>query len=118
MTSMDVSPLLLIEDSADSEDDSGFFTLCPSSIIGENEDDAESCNCDTASTCGIPKDGEGHEDDQGFEESYDDEDGGNSNMWMSVAAFEDEAETRIGEVNVNGSEDRLFWETCMAVGYP
>ncbi|KAG4932031.1 hypothetical protein AAZX31_17G021400 [Glycine max] len=106
-STMDVSALLLIEDSADSEDDYGFFTVCPSSIAisDDNEDDAESCSCDTTSTRGLPKDSE---DDKEFAEFCGNE----------VAALEDEAETRIDEVIVNESEDRLFWETCMAVGYP
>nr|KYP58036.1 hypothetical protein KK1_004326 [Cajanus cajan] len=107
---MDVSALLLAEDSADSEDDYAFFTVCPSSIAitYDNEDDAESCSCDTISTCDLPKDGEGHEDYKGFAEFCGNE----------AAALEDEAETRIGEVIVNELEDRLFWESCMAVGYP
>ncbi|KAG5038989.1 hypothetical protein JHK86_019829 [Glycine max] len=107
-STMDVSALLLTEDSADSEDDYGFFSVCPSSIAisDDNEDDAESCSCDTTtSTCGLPKDGE---DDQGFAEFCGNE----------VTALEDEAEIRIDQVIVNESEDRLFWETCMAVGYP
>ncbi|KAK7387849.1 hypothetical protein VNO78_22645 [Psophocarpus tetragonolobus] len=103
---MDVSPLLLIEDSADSEDDYGFFTVCPSSIAitDDNEDDAESCSYDTIGTCDQPKEGEGHElenNDQGFAQFF---------------GTEEEAETRIGEILVNELEDRLFWETCMAVG--
>ncbi|KAJ1395168.1 hypothetical protein SESBI_33539 [Sesbania bispinosa] len=127
---MDVSSWLLIEVSADSEVDSAFFPLCLSSIAantGNNEDDTESCNCDTASICGLPKDGACHEDDQGFGESCGDEDVSyvsdcsNSTMWMSIATLEDEVETKIGKVNINNvkeMEDRLFWETCMAVGYP
>lgn len=128
-----MSSLLLIEDSADSEEQyPGFFSLCPSSIAaktGDNEDDGESCcNCDstdTASICGLPKDGAGNKDDHGIgefcggeeDESYEC-DGGNPTLWMSIEALEDEAETRNGEVNVNELEDRLFWEMCMAVGYP
>ncbi|KAK7292326.1 hypothetical protein RIF29_08104 [Crotalaria pallida] len=115
MNSVDVSSWLLIEDSADSEEDySGFFfsSMCP------NEDDK-------ASTCGLSNDGAGHQEDEGINEdessyAYDNEVvGGNSTLWMSIGALEDEAETRIGdEVNVNELEDRVFWEMCMAVGYP
>ncbi|KAJ1427259.1 hypothetical protein SESBI_09924 [Sesbania bispinosa] len=122
---MDVSSWLLIEVSADSEEDSAFFPLCLSSIAGNNEDDAESCNCDTASICGLPKDGACHEDDQGFGEScgvsyVSDCSNSTMSMWMSIATLEDEVETKIGKVNnnVKEMEDRLFWETCMAVGYP
>ena len=51
-----------------------------------------------------------------------------STMWLSDAALEiecssplvveDEEETRIVKVNVNDVEDKIFWEICMAVGYP
>ncbi|CAJ1941120.1 unnamed protein product [Sphenostylis stenocarpa] len=104
-STMDLSALLLFEDSADSEDDYVFFTV-NIAITGDNEDDAESCNCDTTSTSDLPKDGEGQEDDEGFGEFC-----GNN----EVAELEAEAERRIF---VNESEDRLFWETCMEVGYP
>ncbi|KAK7264576.1 hypothetical protein RJT34_32185 [Clitoria ternatea] len=110
----DVSPsLLLIEDSADSEEDSA----TPVGNNSEDDDDAEStCNCDTANMV------EGDETHQDDKLRCGDEDGGNSTMWMSVEPLEEveEAERRVGEVkvNVNQLEDRLFWETCMAVGYP
>ncbi|KAL2339093.1 hypothetical protein Fmac_013539 [Flemingia macrophylla] len=107
---MDLSALLLIEDSADSEEDYVLLTVCPNSIAitYANEDDAESCCCDTTSTCGLSEDDEGHEDDKEFAEFGSNE----------VAVLEDEAETRVGEVIANELEDRLFWESCMAVGYP
>lgn len=134
MNIMDISSLLLIEDSADSEGDTGFFSLCPSTIaannIGHNEDDAESCTCDTAGVCSLFKGGEGHEDDQGSGEfcgGEDDNYGSDFSMWLSEEALEmecsspfveDEVGTRTGKVNVNEVEDKLFWEICMAVGYP
>ncbi|RDX99526.1 hypothetical protein CR513_17408, partial [Mucuna pruriens] len=131
MNGMDVSSWLLIEDSADSEGDSGIFSLYPCNKVantGHNEDDAESCTCDTAGICGIFEDGEGHEDEKG--RGDEDEGGGSdwssSTMWMSDAALEmecssplvveDEVETRIVKVNVNDVEDKIFWEICMAVG--
>lgn len=102
MNNVEVSSFLLIEDSADSEDDYGFFSLGPSSIgiNGDNEDDAESCSCDTTI----------NGDNQGFVEFC--------GIKNEFAALEDEAETRTDEAVVNELEDRLFWETCMAVGYP
>lgn len=130
---MDVSSWLLIEDSADSEGDSGCFSLCPCNI-GHKEDDAESCTCDPAGMCGIFEDGEGHEGEKGCGEFCADEDEhcgsewNSSTMWLSDAALEiecssplvveDEEETRIVKVNVNDVEDKIFWEICMAVGYP
>nr|KYP62830.1 hypothetical protein KK1_017385 [Cajanus cajan] len=123
---MDVSSWLLIEDSADSEGDSGFSSLCPCNIvanIGHNEDDAESCTCDTAGTCGLYEDGEGHED-----EMMSGSDCSSSTMWISDATLaiecssplvdEDEGKTRIVKVDVNDVEDKIFWEICMEVGYP
>ncbi|TKY72030.1 hypothetical protein E2542_SST00764 [Spatholobus suberectus] len=139
MNGKDVSSWLLIEDSADSEGDSGFFTLYPCNIvanIGHNEDDAESCTCDTAGVCGLFEDGEDHEDEKGCGEFCGDEDEGcdsewsSSTVWLSESdaaleiecssplVVEDEGETRIVKVNVNDVEDKIFWETCMAVGYP
>ncbi|KAJ1428829.1 hypothetical protein SESBI_08939 [Sesbania bispinosa] len=138
MDVMDVSSLLLIEDSADSEGDSGFFSLYPSSIaanIGHIEDDAESCTCDTAAICSLFKGGEGHEDDQGSSGEFcgcgDNRNGSDcssSTMWLSDTALEiecsspflvdDEEETRMVKVNVNDVDDKLFWEICIAVGYP
>jgi len=138
MKGVDVSSWFLIEDSADSEGDTGFFSLLyPNNIVantGYNEDDAESCTRDTAGTCGLCGDGEGGEDENGYGEFCGDEDEGcgsgwsNSTMWLSDASLEvecssplvveDEVETRIVKVNVNDVEDKIFWETCMAVGYP
>lgn len=135
MNGVDVSSWLLIEDSADSEADSGFFSLYPSraAIAGDDEDDAESCNCDTDGVYGLSKVGDGHEDDQevdeisGFEDDSNESDSGSSTMWLSDATLEclsplpvedEQQEMKMGEVNVHELEDRLFWETCMAVGYP
>ncbi|KAF7837169.1 hypothetical protein G2W53_005651 [Senna tora] len=100
---VDVSSWLLMEDSADSEADSGFLSLYPSTaaIVGHNEDDAESCNYDTDDIYGLSEVGDGHEDDG----------------HVDIFSVEQE-EMNMGEVNVHELEDRLFWETCMAVGYP
>ncbi|BAT87368.1 hypothetical protein LR48_Vigan09g217500 [Vigna angularis] len=111
MKGIDVSSWLLVEDSGDSEGDTGFFSLLYQVV--SNDDDAESCTCDTAGTCGLSEDVEGGEDE----------------MWLSDTSLEiecsssplvveDEVETRIVKVNVNDVEDKIFWETCMAVGYP
>ncbi|KAL2341181.1 hypothetical protein Fmac_009121 [Flemingia macrophylla] len=133
---MDVSPWLLIEDSADSEGDSVFFSPCPGNLVANichHEDDAESCTCETTGIFDIFEDGEGH-DEKGSGEFCGDEnescgsDWNSSTMWSSDTAVgiecssplvvEDEVETRIAKVNVNDVEDKMFWEICMAVGYP
>lgn len=144
MNGVDVSSWLLMEDSADSEADSGLFSLYPSTgtIAGHNEDDAESCNYDTDGIYGLSEVGDGHEDDQEagefscHEDNMDELDSQSSMTWQSDAASEcfsplpvedereeikmevDKKETKIGGVNFRELEDRLFWETCMAVGYP
>jgi len=84
-SSVKMSGLSVIEDSADSEDKG---VLC--SVSGDKDDDAESCNCDKG---------------QAEEEEEEDEE---------VGRLEDEG----GEVIVNELEDKVFWETCIAVGYP
>lgn len=110
MKCIDVSSWLVVEDSADSEGDIGFFSLVYQVV--SNEDDAESCTCDTAGSCGLSEDVEGGEDEMW-----------QSDTWLetecsSPLVVEDEVETRILKVNVNDVEDKIFWETCMAVGYP
>ncbi|KAK7303176.1 hypothetical protein RJT34_14078 [Clitoria ternatea] len=125
MNGVDVSSLLLIEDSADSEGDSGFFSSMAANI-GHNEDDAESCTCDSPGSCSLFEDGEGHEDEKGCDDEVNScgSDWNFSTMWLSDTecssplVVEDVEETRTVKVNVNDVEDKLFWEICMAVGYP
>lgn len=142
---MDIScsSLLLIEDSADSEGDhTDFFTLYPFSstatnIFGHKEEDAESCTCDCecdiANLCSLVKE---DEDGQRSDELVGDGDDNyclDCSMWLSDEASEemecsfssnflidddDDEESRMVEVDVNDVDDKLFWEICMAVGYP
>ncbi|GMI70346.1 hypothetical protein HRI_000703900 [Hibiscus trionum] len=105
---LDVSSFFLVEDSGDSELDRG-----PSmaAVAGaDDEDDAESCSCND--TIKI----EGSFDDFYEVIHDDDKDEEHQNYVGSI----DEA---IGSYNIcrevmDGMEDRLFWETCMAIGYP
>ncbi|MED6121677.1 hypothetical protein PIB30_032445 [Stylosanthes scabra] len=107
---MDMSPLLLIEDTADSEGDTtGFFiTHCPDAEEATNNDDAESCTSDNNdyNNC--------------------------SHMWISSEEMkcstsspddflvdeDDDEEVESNKVDVNEVEDKLFWEICIAMGYP
>ncbi|CAK8530964.1 unnamed protein product [Lathyrus sativus] len=134
-TDVSCSSLLLIEDSADSEGDSiGFFTLYPAANIGHTEEDAESCtcdcDCDIDGICSLVKE---DEDVKGSGEfCWVDCSCFNSSMLMLEATMEigcsssplllvdedEEVETRMVEVNVNDVDDKVFWEMCMAVGYP
>ncbi|KAI4345503.1 hypothetical protein L6164_012619 [Bauhinia variegata] len=130
MNTVDVSSWLLFEDSADSEADSGFSTLHLSiaAVADADEDDAESCISDKDGIYDLPMVADSHEDDQEVEFSSDEDDRNfcSSTVWLSDAALgcicplalEDEGETKMTEVNINELEDRLFWETCIAVGYP
>ncbi|CAL1397090.1 unnamed protein product [Linum trigynum] len=150
---MDVSCFLLVEGSADSDDeprqqlDHQRFTK-PYRLDVLSIDDAESCSCDDdddgCSTlelddlqldringglgCVIK---DNHDDDDGYEVAmeqccYCNWDGGGGEE-------EEEEERSSNSVNKEESrkvmvmmsreamdrmEDRLFWETCLAVGYP
>lgn len=139
MNVLDFSSLWLIEDSADSEGDdpAGLFRRYPSNIGHKEEDDAESCTCE-CDTSGIGNNLLKEDDRQGCGEFCGDGDEGYglncscSTMWnMSDAALEvaqcsspnflvddDDEVTRMVKVNVDDVDDKLFWEICMAVGYP
>lgn len=142
---VDVSPSLLFEDIADSDQtDAGANKIhAGDAIAGRDDQDAESCSCD-ASDDGTPgfddhevldcdeqdsgaSNGSDHGDDH-YEQStsscFSDVDLG----CLSREKGEDE-EKNIVEINKDDPsekteiikdemEDRLFWETCMAVGYP
>lgn len=134
-TDVSCSSLLLIEDGADSEGDSiGFFTLYSADNIGHKEEDAESCtcDCDIDGICSLVKE---DEDVKGSGEfCCVDCSCFSSTMWLSEATMkiecsssplllvdeDEEEETRMVDVNVNVNDvdDKLFWEICMAVGYP
>ncbi|XVF14333.1 hypothetical protein REPUB_Repub09cG0050400 [Reevesia pubescens] len=128
---MDVSCFLLVEDSGDSEQ-------CQSMEIAadddNHEDDAESCSCDTIST-----DQRALDDfyevilqlDQDFIDCNEAVTGRSScNKWfideaLGYISADEHAEyqeprfgTNLSREVMDGMEDRLFWETCMEVGYP
>lgn len=110
---------LFLEDSADSDDD--FTTLIRKNREGYAEDDAESCSCEKS---------DGHDL---LSEDIEDRNGGNrlndlvgvscwrncGHMGMSPYVVEEGEEvSKINETNTEEMVDRIFWETCMAVGYP
>ncbi|KAB2092731.1 hypothetical protein ES319_A02G049900v1 [Gossypium barbadense] len=116
---LDISCFFLIEDSGDSEHDSELSSMDITTVTvagsGGDEDDAESCSCDTISTerlddfyQAILKFLDDDGDDQDLIDCNDDQDGDERpGLGMDLCR---EA--------MDGMEDRLFWETCMAVGYP
>jgi len=147
---VDVSPSLLFEDIADSDQtDAGadHKTHAGDAIAGRDDQDAESCSCDAS-------DGTPGFDDHDEVLDCDEQDSGASNgsdhgddhyVQSTSSCFsdvalgclsreegEDHEETNIGEISKGDPseksqktemikdemEDRLFWETCMAVGYP
>ncbi|XVF38618.1 hypothetical protein REPUB_Repub20aG0117900 [Reevesia pubescens] len=124
---VDVSCFLLVEDSGDSEQ-------CQSMEIAaaadDHEDDAESCSFDTISTERLDDFYEvilqlDDIEDQDLIDCNEAATGcwSGCNMCSIDEALEaEDQEPRFGlnlstEV-MDGMEDRVFWETCMAVGYP
>jgi len=128
----DMSSYLLMEESADSEADfvqSEFNAICG----GSDDDDAESCSCDTGEVSGS------HEDDFDGQDSGDQWNNlshGSSIVWASdredghVSMGVDEEEESwvnsgggsggrgLSKEEMDAMEDKDFWETCMAIGYP
>ncbi|XWS53691.1 hypothetical protein CRYUN_Cryun10bG0022200 [Craigia yunnanensis] len=133
---VDVSCFLLVEDSGDSELDCVPIKQCQSMeiVTADHEDDAESCSCDTISTERLDDFYEVMiqlDEDQDFIDCNEPSAGwSNCNMWSIDKALEyksadQEAEDQEPKFGINlcrevmdGMEDRLFWEACMAVGYP
>ncbi|KAK8510916.1 hypothetical protein V6N13_091276 [Hibiscus sabdariffa] len=117
---LDVSSFFLVEDSGDSELDRG-----PSSMVdAADEDDAESCSCNDTIMAERSLDdfyAVVHRHDDEGEEEEDEQDFIDCGHWScgSVGSIGE----AIGSYNIcrevmDGMEDRLFWETCMAIGYP
>ncbi|KAK8585795.1 hypothetical protein V6N13_050766 [Hibiscus sabdariffa] len=120
---VDVSRFFLVEHSGDSELISESSMDITASTVaaggGVDDNDAESCSCDAIST-------------ERLDDFYEviirllDDDGGGGNE--DLIDCNDEDRDRGGEEPglcidlcrevMDGMEDRLFWETCMAVGYP
>ncbi|XVF62689.1 hypothetical protein PTKIN_Ptkin09bG0028500 [Pterospermum kingtungense] len=136
---VDISCFLLVEDSGDSELDSGPMQCDQSmDVAGADEDDAESCSCDASTTERLDDFYEEIlqlDEDQDFIDCIEPTAATGSwsscNMWSIDEALgyisADEAEDHHQEPRfgiklcrevMDGMEDRLFWETCMAVGYP
>lgn len=135
---MDVSPFLLVEGSADSEADYGLLKLCLDVTIACDDDDAESCSCDTSDIldfhetnveCDDQDYGDFNDGDKNIHD-HQDPSWSSCKMWLRDGAAwefmsteEGEEESKVG-INLSNREvmdemeDRLFWETCMAAGYP
>ncbi|GMJ02028.1 hypothetical protein HRI_003872000 [Hibiscus trionum] len=116
---VDVSRFFLVEHSGDSEVDSESSMDITTSTTGGgvDDDDAESCSCDAICT-------------ERLDDFYEvilrllDDDGGDEDLidCNDEDRDQDGEEPGLGidlcrEV-MDRMEDRLFWETCMAVGYP
>lgn len=124
--SMDMSCFLLLEDSADSEVDCfASHYISPDRIAAAKEEDAESCscNCEEASEkhgmsevfeCRVEEEEEEEEGTEGDDDDGCRENLGSCKMGLSNAVLAEEEESKV----IAGMDDKLFWETCMAVGYP
>ncbi|KAF9673301.1 hypothetical protein SADUNF_Sadunf10G0009900 [Salix dunnii] len=124
----DVSSFLLVEGSADSEAEYGILKLYLDVTVAcdaADDDDAESCSCDTADCV------------HGFDETFEvDHDYHREPSWstgrrtfLKDAALdcmiideggeeESKADIDLTREVMDAMEDRLFWETCIALGYP
>ncbi|KAJ0093968.1 hypothetical protein Patl1_25547 [Pistacia atlantica] len=127
---VDVSSFLLVEETADN------FLNCQmfhSMVITVDEDDAESCSCDTSEMQASVHEVFDYDIDEAdceFGEVDESERSCSScKMWLSadgsgyLSKEQGEAESIWVDINLSRQvkdemEDRLFWETCMAVGYP
>ncbi|CAK7332893.1 unnamed protein product [Dovyalis caffra] len=121
---LDVSSFLLVEGSADSEADYGLPKLYLDVTIAcddDDDDDAESCSCDTTDHV------------HGFDEAFEVDDHrepswSGCKMILRDAALdcmiieegeeESKVDNNLRKEVVDAMEDRLFWETCLAAGYP
>ncbi|XP_065863539.1 uncharacterized protein [Euphorbia lathyris] len=119
---VDISSFLLIEGSADSEtENEELFKLCKDVIMGCEyvDDDAESCSCE--SSYRVVFDCEDEEDDGDYQDF---DDAGKNQKWRSGKRWveddlggSDEAESKlVSRKMVDQMDDRLFWETCIALG--
>lgn len=130
---VDVSSYLLMEDSADSEADfvqSEVAAVC--SVSGE-DDDAESCSCDSSEVSGSHAD---DCDDRDSRDQWNNPSQRSSVVWASdredghaSTDVNEEEEPWVDSAGGSGGEDlskgemdamedKVFWETCMTIGYP
>ncbi|KDP40038.1 hypothetical protein JCGZ_02036 [Jatropha curcas] len=121
---VDLSSFLLVEGSADSE---GLLKLCEDVNMDcdygeeeeeEDDDDAESCSCDTTTLLEVCCCSEFDEADKDCSDGQEP----SSCRWMLEFTCDKEGEEEVSksvskEV-MDQMEDTLFWETCLAVGYP
>ncbi|KAF3457294.1 hypothetical protein FNV43_RR01951 [Rhamnella rubrinervis] len=131
-SSMDLSSFLLLEDSADSEVDCFAPHYINTDRTGAaKEEDAESCSCDCeeasekhgiyeVSECMVEEEEDGDKGDEDKDDEDKDDDDGCWESWrsckmgLSNAGLAEEEESKF----IAGMDDKLFWETCLAVGYP
>ncbi|WCJ23557.1 hypothetical protein M5689_005578 [Euphorbia peplus] len=120
---VDISCFTVIEGSADSE----LLKVCNDVIMRcDDNDDAESCSCDSNNGLGFVDVFECEdEDDQEIQDHT--HNCKKNQKWTSGKRWveddddvgSDEAESKLGSRKiVDQMDDSLFWETCMAVGYP
>ncbi|KAF8017039.1 hypothetical protein BT93_H2292 [Corymbia citriodora subsp. variegata] len=114
---VDPSSYLVMEDTADSEAD--FLQSEATAIFGEgDDDDAESCSCDASEVSGSRAD-------------VWDDDRDTSDQWNNPSqrsSTEEESWVDSGGIGsgrrdpskeeMDAMEDKVFWEACMAIGYP
>ncbi|KAF8017023.1 hypothetical protein BT93_H2278 [Corymbia citriodora subsp. variegata] len=122
-----------MEDTADSEAD--FLQSEVTAIIGEDDDDAESCSCDASEVSGSRVDV--WDDDRDSSDQWNNPSQRSSTVWSSDREDrhtstdvdeEEESWVNSGRTGSSGGdpskeemdamEDKVFWETCMAIGYP
>lgn len=133
---VDVSSFLLVEGSADSEADCGLLKLCEDVIMAcdYDDEDAESCSCDTVDSLEVfDYDGTGGDQDcSGYDEAKANKECAEERnwcrLWLGVAGLEymstengeeeSKADAKWSKEVIDQMEDSLFWETCLAVGYP
>ncbi|KAJ4828928.1 hypothetical protein Tsubulata_040076 [Turnera subulata] len=131
---LDLSSFLLVEGSADSEADYGVLKLCLDMNIPRDEDDAESCSWDTSDAPSSLESfgSEDHDQCSHFNDAdksiFGKPTWSSCKVWFADAAMEYVSAEDGEEETINSTlvrkdamdqmEDRLFWETCMAVGYP
>lgn len=141
---LDMSNFVLLEDTADSHETKVVPDLeahaAEAAIAGDHDDDdlqdtESSCCCGTASDYKLSKVVDCHDDQDsngvsnfGNDEDDDEHHEKSTNSCCETSMSEDvalecnfseEEERKIGKFNnMDEMEDRLFWETCMAEGYP
>ncbi|KAF5738669.1 hypothetical protein HS088_TW13G01570 [Tripterygium wilfordii] len=120
---LDISSFLLVEGSADSEMDDGYLDTFIAGDDDDDDDDAESCSCDSPVL-------DFSDDDRHMNVHGDYHCWNNCNMWWSdlgiegMAPEEGEEEEEVSldlhktRQAKDEMEDKLFWETCMELGYP